>query len=332
MDFVLGLDSGATKTFCLAAGLDGTVLGSGRAGPSNFQGCGRDAARVELGKAIDGAIRSAGLDPAGARAAFYGVAGADRPKDFHTIREILGPVNPAERWEMENDTMAALRAGTSDGFGIGLISGTGTNAIGRNRKGERRRVGGLGGCFGDFGCGQDLVEEGIACAMRFSEGRGPETVLYEKFINAYDVERLEDLVEVFYFDSFRAFDLGNQAPLLFEAADEGDAVAIAILRKAGSSLASAANSLLHSLFRPDEEVPIVMGGSILQKPTNTTIIDTLQAGLDRTYSGARLVRLSLEPVLGALFTALDLQFGAAPEAAVARAIDTYSELLEPEAS
>jgi len=333
MDFVLGLDSGATKTFCLAAGLDGSVLGAGRAGPSNFQGCGRASARQALNKAIQGAMNSAGLDPKGARAAFYGVAGADRDKDFDTIRAILDPINPAKLWHLENDTIAALRAGTPDGVGIGLISGTGTNAIGRNRRGERRRVGGLGGCFGDFGCAQDLVEEGIACAMRSSEGRGPKTILYEKFLATFDLERLEDLVEVFYVDSYRALDLAQQAPLIFEAADEGDAVAVEILCKAGRSLVSATNSLLRSLFEADEEVPVVLGGSILQKPANTIIIDTLRAGIDPAYSrGVRLVRLTLEPVLGALFAALDLAHGSAPEEAVKKAIETFPGAAEQEGS
>ncbi|MFC1889571.1 N-acetylglucosamine kinase, partial [Thermodesulfobacteriota bacterium] len=213
MPYVLGLDAGGTKTACLVASTEGAITGRGESGPANFQSCGRVSARYEMSEAINGAIASAAIDRSEVVAAYYGVAGADRDADFETIREILEPINPATDWEIENDSIVGLRAGTPDGVGIGLVAGTGMNAIGRNDRGGRKRVGGLGRFSGDFGAAFDLVEYGLFCAMRGHDGRGDPTILYDLFREAFGLDELEDLIEFYYLDDYRAPDLAAFAPV-----------------------------------------------------------------------------------------------------------------------
>ena len=326
MPYVLGLDAGGTKTVCVVADADGVVKGIGRSGSANFQGCGRTFAQRSIAESIERALKMAGAQPSEVAFAYYGISGADRDKDFDIIGSFLSPVNPAREMKLENDTVIALRAGTHDGVGIGLIVGTGMNAVGFNRQGARKRVGGLGRWLGDFGSAADLVEEGIARAMLGHEGRGDPTCLYEKFRTTIGLERLEDIIELFYFDSDRNVDIESMAPLVFEAANEGDRIALMILQEAGRSLASSTNVLLRSLFQPEEEVNIVLGGSVLQKGENPAIVETLMAEVDAAYRSVVFQVLDVEPVLGAVFFALDQVHGGVNEDAVARVRETYGQI------
>lgn len=307
--YVLGIDAGATKTFCALATVEGEVLALGVGGCGNFQSNGVAGARTQIGASVDDAIAKAGVSRETISVAYYAVAGADRPADFETIERLVAEINPAARMFVENDTVAAIRAGTADGVGIGLIAGTGTNAIGFNRRGERLRVGGMGRLLQDFGCAQDLVEAAIGAAQAGYDGRGEPTMLFDMFCGRLGIRELEDVAEFFYYDSYRPLDLARYAPLVFEAANRGDAVALGILRRAGHTIAKAANVIRGRLFSPDEEVTVVLGGSVLQKGENPAVVETIRADMLARFPKTNFVKLGCEPVAGAALLALDRHWG-----------------------
>ena len=76
-----------------------------------------------------------------------------------------------------NDTFAALRAGTPDGWGVAVICGSGMNAVGRAPDGRVARFAGLGEIAGDRGGGSGLGMWGLGAAVRAVDGRGPATTL-----------------------------------------------------------------------------------------------------------------------------------------------------------
>lgn len=306
MSFVLGVDAGGTKTVAVVAGKDGQVRGVGHSGCANFQACGAAGAEGQIKKAVEEAAGQAGVDPSGFAAVCYGVAGADRPKDFKTIRKFVEPLTPCPNFRLENDTIIALRAGTPDGVGIALIAGTGSNAIGRDAQGNKLQVGGLGHLTGDFGSGSQLAEAAVVAAVMGTDGRGATTVLTDKITSRLGLEHIEDIIEYTFYDSDKAhLDLGALAPLVFEAAAEGDEVARSILREAGQNVARAVKVILDKLFPGEQGVPIVFGGAVFQKGADTTLIETVSKECNAHRQGLRFVRLGLEPVLGAVGFAFD---------------------------
>ena len=62
---VLGVDGGGRKTHAAVADLDGTLLGVGQAGGSNWEIVGLDAALAAIAEASDRALASAGLGRGG---------------------------------------------------------------------------------------------------------------------------------------------------------------------------------------------------------------------------------------------------------------------------
>jgi N-acetylglucosamine kinase-like BadF-type ATPase len=306
MSFVLGVDAGGTKTVAVVAGQDGQVRGVGKSGSANFQACGVTGAQGQIRKAVEEAAGQAGVDPSGFAAVCYGVAGADRPKDFDTIRKFVEPLTPCQAFRLENDTIIALRAGTPDGEGIALIAGTGSNAIGRTRQGLKLQVGGLGRLSGDFGSGGQLAEAAVVAAMMGQDGRGPPTSLTARMAKHLGLKRIEDIVENTFYDSdLPRVDLGSLAPLVFEAAAEGDQVAQSILREAGKKIALGVNVILNKLFPGRQRATIVFGGAVFQKGKSPLLIESVAKECLAKRPQLRFVRLEVQPVLGAVAFAFD---------------------------
>ena len=79
----------------------------------------------------------------------------------------------------------------------------------------------------------------------------------------YQVDDLLDLVDWIY--AGKSLNLARLAPLVVEAAAQGDAVAWEILFEVGEELAVSALAAVERLFQPGERVEVVAMGSVFQK-------------------------------------------------------------------
>ena len=305
MQYILGVDGGGTKTLAAVADQKGRVCGVCQTGASNFQVIGTVRAGIEVKDAVNGAMDAAGIGPDRIVHAAYGISGADRKKDFATVQAYVEPANPAPHYIITNDTTIALRAGTKDGVGVALIAGTGSNAIGFSAGYDLKKVGGLGRLTGDHGSAGDIAEKGVVAAMKCADGRGPKTVLYDLFCEKLGLENLEDIIESFFIDQFHPVRIGDYAPVVFEAANRNDAVALRILRQTGRQVGHDAVTCMRALFDKNDPVPVVLGGSVFQKGENPTLVDTLTTYIQQRFPNAFVVKLKAAPCLGALLWASD---------------------------
>ncbi len=304
MALYLGIDAGGTRSSAMIADDAGTVVARADGGPANYQTIGAERARAALADVAERALDAAGATFEQLAWAGYGIAGADRPKDFEAIRRQLPPIPMEPRRTLVNDSHLVLRAGAPAGVGVALVSGTGTNAIGRTTDGRVENVGGVGFELGDFGSAGDLGREAMRRAMRGEDGRGPQTSLYGKICSTLGVEPLIDVIDLWMNDDPRA-ELGRLAPLVFDAAAEGDRVARSLLEEAGEEIALAAKVLVERLFLDADTVTVVLGGSVLQRGVDPTLTIAVARGLKKAKPGARVVRLEVEPVVGAVLLAMD---------------------------
>ncbi len=300
---VLAVDGGNSKTLaCVAAG-SGEVLSLARAGGCNFQGIGRAASRKALARVIGDALEEAGIGKVDA--ACYGLAGADRDKDFLVFEEILGPIDPAEKSELVNDSLLALRAATPDGVGVALIGGAGSNCIGVGADGRIRKAWGLGPITGDKANGGSIALAGLVEAMKGIDGRSVPGLLEEKFKKALGLEALVDIIEREYFDSPDPLDPAALAPLVFEAAAEGDRAAREILKDQGKAAGEAALAVMRRLFNKEESVVLALGGSVLQKGSHPALVEAIGETVAAEFPRVRLIALDCPPLLGGALKALD---------------------------
>ena len=170
-ELVLGIDGGATKTVAWLAlrsgGGEPSVVGRGAAGPANPQAIGFDEALGNLDQAIAAAFDDAGVKPGPLASAVLALAGWDREQNRQVLRRWAEKRCLASRLRMVHDALPVLVAGSPEGWGVALISGTGSFAFGQSRDGRSTRAGGWGYLFGDEGSGYAIALAGLRAAAIF---------------------------------------------------------------------------------------------------------------------------------------------------------------------
>jgi len=300
-DLVLGIDGGGSKTVawlaaCTAGGP--VVVGRATAGPSNPQTVGFSAARASLRQAIAAAFADAKLKRCRVAAAVLALAGSDRDENREVIRRWAERDRWAQRFRIVHDAVPLLAAGTPEGWGVALISGTGSLAYGEDRRGQSARAGGWGFRFGDEGSGYAI---GIAClraAAQAADGRGPTTSLLPALLERLQLKRPEELVAATYRAEFDAGQVASLAGVVFDAARSGDPLAKKLLKQAGADLAAMVAAVARRLGLDKEAFPLALGGSILT--ANEAVQGQLIAQLDALGVRPDPVARVPDPVAGAI--------------------------------
>ena len=263
-ELLLGLDGGGSKTLALLADAAGRVVGRGSAGASNYQNIGAAAAWTALDTAIAAAFADAGLPPGAVEAVGLGLAGVDRPEDRALFEGWAAKRFGGAPVVIANDAELVLAAGTPDGWGIALISGTGSIVFGRSPHGEMARAGGWGHIMGDEGSGYAIGVEALRAVMRAYDGRGPATALTEAVLAHWSLETPTDLVGRVYRESDGTAEIATLAALVDAAAGDGDAVAADILGAAGRELALTVRAVVRRLALPMPAPCALAGGAIVK--------------------------------------------------------------------
>ena len=303
----LGLDAGGTKTFCLVGDDTGAVLGFGRAGTGSYEYDGVEAAAVENKRAVDAALAEAGLTLADISAIGMGVAGADVPEDYAMLeRELYTPLFGDIPRAFRNDSMAGLRGGLREPFGIVVACGTGCVCAGRNRNGDETRVGGLGEPFGDMTSGSSLGRDALQAVWRSRDNILPPTLLTELLLERSGCADLDAFFYARYRGELPDSDLEPIAPLLFEAAGKGDSVACDILERHGAYLGMMANGAARRLRMEMDAFKVVMAGSVFKGTALSPVLaDAMRTALRRVCPKAETVMPMFEPVVGALLMGME---------------------------
>ncbi|WP_336788959.1 N-acetylglucosamine kinase [Paenibacillus sp. MMO-177] len=298
----LGIDAGGSKTHALLADENGRVLGRGSGGNGNHQTA-FEAARTEIDRACSEALRQAGVAKEEVDFAYFGLAGADREPDYAILRPMIASLN-FPRYDIACDTMIGMRAGTHQSYGAVIISGTGFNAAARNAKGEELQYGGFGYLFGDGqGSGTDLAIHAFRSAVRSWEGRELPTILTELVPRQMGYSSVREMYEDALDNGVRP--AKSLSLTMFEAASLGDKVAIRILEGAGHEHGNAVNALIRRLGMEQDSFDVVLTGSVLAKGSSPHMVDAIKASVAATAPHASIVKLTIDPVIGALMSAMD---------------------------
>jgi N-acetylglucosamine kinase-like BadF-type ATPase len=301
LNYYLGVDGGGSKTYVLIADETGRIAGKGVAGNGNHQTC-YEEAKANIRMSVGAALAEARLTPEQIAFAMFGLAGADRETDFRILRPMIAELG-FPRHDIVCDTMIALRAGTANPYGVVLICGTGTNSAGRNVSGDVYQCGGFSYLFGDFGGGGALCVEAFRSVIRAWDGRGAPTILTDLVPADLGYDSVAQM-----FDDYLDHNLippPRLAELLFPAAEAGDETAQAILRKQGEELGLSASAVIHRLGMECETFDVVLAGSILTRGSGGFVIEPIRKALRQTAPLAKVVRLRTEPVVGAVWLAVE---------------------------
>jgi N-acetylglucosamine kinase-like BadF-type ATPase len=301
--YFLGVDIGATKSHALIADQRGRALGFGQAGPGNHEVVGYDGLRRVLAEVTGQAVASAGIVVANISGAGFGVAGYDWPSERQATLESIVTLGLGCPHEAVNDALIGLLAGAAEGWGLSLIAGTSNNCWGWGPgRAPVGHVTGNGMMFAEYGGAFELVWKARAAVAAEYTRRGPRTALTAAFIRAAGAASLEDLLDGLSQErySIRA----EHAPLVFEVADAGDAIAAECIKWAGCELGSLACGVIRQIDIADREFEVVLVGSLYNG--GERLIGPMRDAIQALAPRARLVRLAAPPVVGAVILGMDV--------------------------
>lgn len=309
MKYVLGIDQGGSKTYAMVANELGELLSFGSAeGASHFDS-GLDSAISTICDASFQAIQEAGIELGNITHITAGLTGVDWPQEEKMLHDALGLALEVsnEKITVINDSLIALRAGTSKPSGCILCAGSGLNCAVRDGPGreyvfgyyiQNRDQGGMAlgkrtiQAVFDAHCG--LLEPTALTAMVLSH-MGCSTVdemLFRKVSAKLD-SRLILLL-----------------PHVIEAAVmSGDVVAYDVMKSFAHDIARYAVAGLGRFGMLGEETEVVLSGSVF-KCKAPVLQQTVTEVIRAAAPGAIIVQSEYEPVVGAVLMALDRTEGA----------------------
>lgn len=295
--FYLGADLGGTKTHVLVTNQAGQVLGFGSGGPGNHETVGYDGFRETLRLASQQALCCAGLKLEQLDGAGFGIAGYDWPSQGRNLKIKIDSLGFNSPFEMVNDTILGLLAGSPRGWGIAIVSGTGCNCWGWDA--TRKKIGqvtGGGVYMGEAAGSSELVAQAVKILGYAWTQRGPQTRMADVLAVYAGAKDLADLLEGLVTERLH---LGAAAaPLIFKTAEEGDQVAQDLIEWGGNELAELAKGVIRQIGIKDLDFDVVLLGSMFEGGPRLT--EPMKRSILAFAPGAHFIRLNVPPVVGAV--------------------------------
>lgn len=303
LQYILGIDGGGTSTIAVIASTSGEIVAYSKSGPSNPNTTERhflldtfEQIFLGLKTQTDSQVWSNIIH------VFAGISGAEHQRMKQIIYDVLAETYDGQaKVTVDNDAITALYASTGGKYGIVQISGTGSITFGVNSNNQRSRVGGWGHLINENSSGYYIGKSALAAAFDAFDSVGGQTLLVDKFIRHFRVEKLPDIVDAIYHATNPKQQIADLAKIVFEVAEEGDSISASILRRTGQNIGESVVVLANKLLSTAERnagVEVILVGSIFKQiePLMRGLID-VQTKVSYPIS---FKRADCEPVIGAI--------------------------------
>lgn len=303
MKYYLGVDVGGTKTHAIISDETGQALGFATSGPGNWEGVGYNGLTRVLLEVTQCAMEYAHVSVNQIVGAGMGIGGYDWPSERQDHLNAIRPLGLNCPLKIVNDATLGILAGTSEGWGVSIVAGTGCNARGwsKDHKHQGRAVGGGSHWSGEYAGGYDIAARAMRAVAFEWLKRGPKTALTSLFLNHFGAKDLDELVEGVYLQRFQ-FD-PDLVLLIFEAARQGNPQAIEVMRWAGDELGQMAVGVINQLELQNDSFEVVLIGSL--HDGSPVLNQALKDTVCRTAPYARFVRLNVPPVIGGVLLGME---------------------------
>lgn len=233
MKYLIGMDGGGTKTHCIITDQSCNILYECNGGPSNFLILGTEKVSETLSGLIKECILQLNIEAIDIQSIVIGTTGAGRRSDAekleHDFLVYAASIGlKINDFHVESDAKAALEGAFSGNPGCILIAGTGSIMFGKDESGQVHRVGGFGRFIGDEGSGFMLGKKGLTAVAKSFDGRGEPTILKTLIYEKFNINSPELLISEIYRNNF---DIAQVAPLVIEAAEKEDKIALSIIEQ-----------------------------------------------------------------------------------------------------
>lgn len=302
MNYFLGVDIGATKTAALICDEQGQACGYGIGGSGNPENVGYEGMQKAIRQAVSLALQEANIQMNELSGAGFGIGGFDWGSLEDDMRLAIQKAGITCPVKLVNDAVLGLVAGTSEGWGVAVVSGTGCNCRGRDKDHKREgRVTGFGVMMGESAGGTELIHRTMQYLGYSWTKRLPPTTLSDAFIKHYHAKSLEDLIEGYTTGKYNI--VAEAAPIVFQVAAQGDEVAQSLVQWAGTELGEMANAVIRQLDFQESEFEIALIGSMFK--TGEALIAPMRSKVHEIAPKAKLIPAEVKPVVGAVLLGME---------------------------
>jgi N-acetylglucosamine kinase-like BadF-type ATPase len=323
---VIGVDGGGTKTDYFLFDLEGSFIDYIQDGTCSREIVGDEEAERLLNARIKELLARNGFGIEQVQAGAFGLAGIDdhtHQAQFAGVFKRMG----LKRFEADNDSYLGVMAGTSKGFGVCSINGTGTVAGGIDPQGKRLQVGGIGPLTGDDAGGSSVAHSGIRAVYDSFYRCGEKTLMAEPVFKLLEIKEPSEMMYAIgkHYDKLGGTEFTR---IVFAAANQGDQPALKALRASAKQLAKSSAGCVRGLGFGNE-VEIVLAGSVWVKGESPALFEAYKYYMARFLPERSLSfhKLQEPPATGAILWALSLCgtdcFGSEMRSKVVDAVKKY---------
>ena len=314
MKYVLGVDGGNTKTDYFLFDLEGNHIDSIRKGTCSHEAL-RDSftgTKRVMTEHLNELFERNNITVDDIAGAAFGLAGADVVSQKIELNRVISEIG-FKKFQLENDGILGVKAGSPTGYGVCSINGTGTVVVGVDNHNEFLQVGGVGYISGDEAGGAYLVRRTFQAVYDSLYRMGDETILKDEIFKLYEISEnrlfLDKIVEL---TEKRLIDRTTVIKTLFKSAANNDKVAISILEQAGTCMGLAVAGCINNL-NFTLPVPVVLAGSVWVKATTNHMLNAFKnIVLKYVKNECEFIILNATPASGAVIWALEIANGCTP--------------------
>jgi glucosamine kinase len=308
MSFFLALDAGGTKTDYVLAD-ETRELARVRTGTIKRMRVDAATALHNLESALEELSARTGVSMAAVTRTCVGTAGETVSLVTDWLRESI-TARVGGGLLILGDVEIALDAAFPGRAGVLVLAGTGSNVVGRTNSGDLISAGGWGPALADQGSGHIIGQESLR-AIFLAKDEERETLLLPAVLDFWQLSSLEQLVG--YANAVPAPDFSTLMGVVTHCAEQGDEIALAVLRHQGEELAYLVRLVFRRLRRASSDAgwtpPMAFAGSILENvpPLRDALVEAVQ----REFPHTQAPDGGVDPINGALWrarTGRDVEF------------------------
>ena len=293
--YYLGIDGGGTKTeFALSDPEEKVIC------RLVMDGCNPNTVGIQQAKRIieDGIIQVCKDIPLSSVAVYAGIAGCASGNYADEIKVMLEKMSFVA-CDVGSDNNNLVAAGLGDKEGIAMILGTGICCY-VVKKDETKRIAGWGYLFDNGGSSFHIGRDAINAYFSAYDGTGEETTLTENIKQTFSYSN-SDFLKYLYNGGNKL--VSSYAMCVFEEAEKGDRVSIAILKKNTTEIVRLIRASLSHFSNYNEKIPVILGGGLTKQKL---LLPYLLDALGNDTEKCNIEILSVPPVDGALELAKNL--------------------------
>jgi len=287
---ILGIEGGGTKTAWVVLEREGgKVLAEGKLPPANFRLATPDHLRA-LFRALPSEVDRIGIF----------LAGCGTDEDRRTVEKLGSEVWPDAKIVAGSDRVSGLAAALGNGDGIAINAGTGSSVTGR-RGLQIERAGGWGHILGDAGGGYFLSVQALRLLLREYDLHRGEMDFAAAILRSLCLNNFDELVR--WAQTADKMEVAMLTPVVFDAAESGDANVNEIIRGGARTLAEYTGAVARRLGLGAPGVRL-LGGVFLGR---ASYVDAFRDELAPLLPEARVEVAQQAPEYGAALLAAEMK-------------------------